>query len=56
MDELLLPYMNNNWDATADFFDLDDDGVVTRAELDTAVYTDENEHGLNFWRIMVARR
>ena len=56
MDELLLPYMNNNWGPTSEFFDLDHDGVVTRAELDTAVYTDTNEHGLNFWRIMIARR
>ncbi len=48
--------MNRNWDATAEFFDLDGDGVVTRAELDTALFTDLNEHGLNFWRIMVDRR
>ncbi|NIM91061.1 MAG: hypothetical protein GTO17_08950 [Candidatus Aminicenantes bacterium] len=56
MDELLIPYMNNNWGPTSEFFDLDDNGVVTRAELETAVFTDMNEQGLNFWRIMVARR
>jgi len=56
MDELLIPYMNNNWGPTSELFDLDGNGVVTRAELDTAVFTDMNEHGLNFWRIMVARR
>ncbi|NIM57854.1 MAG: hypothetical protein GTO16_02775 [Candidatus Aminicenantes bacterium] len=56
MDELLIPYMNNNWGPTSESFDLDDDGVVTRAELETAVFTDMNEQGLNFWRIMIARR
>jgi len=56
MDELLLPYMNNNWGPTSDFYDLNNDGVVAREELETATFTDMNENGLNFWRIMLAKR
>jgi hypothetical protein len=56
MNELLIPYLNNNWGPTSDYFDFNHDGVVTREELETATYTDMNENGLNFWRIMIARR
>jgi hypothetical protein len=56
MRELLLPYMNKNWGPTSDYFDFNNDHIVTEDELRQATYTDMNERGLNFWRIMVARR
>ena len=56
MDQRLLPYINDNWGPTSEFYDLNSDGTVTRAELETATFTDMNEHGLNFWRIMIDRR
>lgn len=56
MNELLLPYMNNNWGATSEYFDFNNDHVVTVDELRQATFTDMNENGLNFWRIMIARR
>lgn len=46
----LLPYMNSHWDETAEYYDLNSDGVVSEAELGQATFTDMNEHGLNFWR------
>jgi hypothetical protein len=46
----LLPYMNAHWDATADYYDTNHDGVLTQQELELATFTDMNEHGLNFWR------
>jgi hypothetical protein len=54
-EERLIPYMNNNWDQTSDYYDFNHDGVVTEDELRQATFTDMNEHGLNFWRIMDAR-
>ena len=56
MRELLIPYMNNNWGPTSDVFDFNNDHVVTEDELRQATYTDLNERGLNFWRIMLAKR
>ncbi|HUU52498.1 MAG TPA: TonB-dependent receptor [Candidatus Heimdallarchaeota archaeon] len=56
MDERLVPYLNNNWDSTSEFYDLNGDGVVTREELETATFTDQNEAGLNFWRIATDKR
>ena len=56
MDERLVPYLNNNWGSTSEFYDLNGDGIVTREELETATFTDQNEAGLNFWRIATDRR
>jgi hypothetical protein len=56
MEELLLPHLNNNWNPTSEFYDLNGDGVVERWELETATYSDQNEAGLNFWRVNLARR
>jgi hypothetical protein len=55
-DERLLPYLNNNWDSTSASIDTNGDGVVSTAELRAVTFTDTNEHGLNFWRIMDAKR
>jgi hypothetical protein len=46
----LLPYMNSNWDATADYYDTNGDGVLSRSELRSATFTEMNENGVNFWR------
>lgn len=56
MEELLLPHLNNNWNTTSDYFDLNHDGVLTREELEAATFSDLNENGLNFWRIMTEKR
>lgn len=52
MQQRLLPYLNAHWDSTAAAYDLDGNGVLTEQELRQATFTDLNEHGLNFWRIM----
>jgi hypothetical protein len=46
----LLPYMNSHWDATADYYDTNHNGVLTQQELELATFTEMNEHGLNFSR------
>ena len=51
-EERLLPYLNANWGPTSDALDLNSDGVVSDGELRQSTFTDTNEHGLNFWRIM----
>lgn len=50
--ERLLPYMNNNWNATSTYFDSNQDGIVSADELKAATFNTANEHGMNFWRIM----
>ncbi|MDH4218732.1 MAG: carboxypeptidase regulatory-like domain-containing protein [Candidatus Aminicenantes bacterium] len=55
MQQRLLPYLNNNWGPTSEAYDLDHNGVLTETELRAATFTDLNEHGLNFWRIITAR-
>ena len=52
MSERLVPYLNNNWGPTSDAFDFNNDGAVSREELEAATFSDLNDHGLNFWRIM----
>ncbi len=52
MQQRLLPYLNNNWGPTSAAYDFNGDHVVTEAELRQATFTDLNEHGLNFWRIV----
>ena len=47
---VLLPWMNSHWDATADFFDTDHNGVVSEAEIRAATFTDANAAGLNLFR------
>jgi len=54
--ERLLPYLNNNWDSTSDFFDLNNDRAVTDDELRQAVFTEANESGLNLFRTATIRR
>ncbi|MFQ6108124.1 MAG: TonB-dependent receptor domain-containing protein [Candidatus Aminicenantales bacterium] len=56
MYQRLIPYLNNNWGPTSEYFDFNNDGIVTDDELRQATFTDMNEHGLNFWRIMIAKR
>ncbi len=53
--ERLLPYMNANWGPTSAFFDTNGDGAVSEDELKQATFTDMNDRGLNFWRIMDAK-
>ncbi|MFW6159562.1 MAG: TonB-dependent receptor [Acidobacteriota bacterium] len=56
MQQRLLPWLNDNWGPTSAAYDLNGDGVLTEEELRQATFTDLNEHGLNFWRIMDAKR
>jgi hypothetical protein len=51
-DERLLPWLNSNWGATSAVIDTNGDGVVSSAELRAHTFTDTNDRGLNFWRIM----
>ncbi len=55
MNERLIPRLNNNWDSTSEAFDLNNDGVVTREELEKATFSDFNERGLNFMRSLDAK-
>lgn len=55
MQQRLLPYLNNNWGPTSAAYDLNRNGVLSEAELRMATFTDLNDHGLNFWRIMDAQ-
>jgi len=52
----LINWMNGHWDATADYYDLNHDGVITVDELGTATFTVANEAGLNFLRSYDAKR
>jgi hypothetical protein len=54
-DEWLLPYINNNWDATSAAIDTNGDGVVSNDELRAVTFTDMNRHGVNFWRTIEAK-
>ncbi len=47
---VLLPWMNSNWDATADFFDTDHNGAVSEAEIRAAVFNTPNDAGFNLFR------
>ncbi len=55
-DQRLLPYLNSHWGPTSDAIDTNGDGVVSNDELRAVSFTDMNEHGLNFWRTMDAKR
>ncbi len=46
----LTPWMNANWDPTADSLDANHDGVLTVEEVGAATFTAQGEHGLNFLR------
>jgi hypothetical protein len=52
----LLPYMNSNWDDTAAYYDSNGDGVLSQNELGNAVFSQNNQYGLNFWRWNLLRR
>lgn len=52
----LLPYLNSHWDSTAEYYDINGDGVVTVDELGQATFIAANEHGLNFWRWFQVQR
>ncbi len=47
---LIVPKLNNSWDSTSEFYDLDDDGVVTEAELGTATFTEPSPNGIYLTR------
>jgi hypothetical protein len=49
-EERVLPRLNTYWDETSEFFDTNNDGVVSWDELGAATFTTMNEHGLNFTR------
>jgi hypothetical protein len=49
-DQRILPWMNAHWNATADFYDANHDGVVSAAELRAATFTTANAAGINFFR------
>lgn len=47
---LIIPKLNTSWDSTSEFYDLNDDHVVTEAELGTATFTAPSPNGINFTR------
>jgi hypothetical protein len=46
----VIPNMNAAWDSTAEYYDFNNDGVVTMDELGQAVFTSPSEHGVKFLR------
>jgi len=56
MQQRLIPWINAHWeDGMGQVFDTNGDGRVSEEELRQATFTDLNEHGLNFWRIIDAK-
>jgi hypothetical protein len=47
---LIIPKLNAQWDSTSEFYDLNDDGVVTEAELGTATFTAPSPNGIYLTR------
>jgi hypothetical protein len=47
---LIIPKLNAQWDSTSEFYDLNDDHVVTEAELGTATFSEPSPNGTYFMR------
>lgn len=52
----ILPLLNSNWNDTSAYYDSNNDHYVSESELRQATFTEEGQHGINFWRWNLEQR